>query len=212
MANEPNLTTALLAFITAFVTALFAEPLRKFFFKPNLELDFKNNQDFKTLTPTQSDSKAYYIRVCVRNKSWYPALGCRAHLVSIERKNVKGEFERTDFVDTLRLAWSCQPENESYRPIDIPQNVNQFFDVVVTYPSFMKQRGTETFEEMLSGDFKSNFKLLTQITPLRYKELENQVGEYRYTIWVTADGVKPISIKLIFKWTNNWQKFEVSKG
>ncbi len=214
--GNTNLLTSLIPYIAGFISAVVAEPIKRKIFKPVLELDFKNNQDFKTRTPeytTMGESEAVYIRVGVRNKSWFTALGCRAHLVNIEIKNKEGRFERTEFVDTLRLAWSCQPPSENaFRPIDIPKNVNQFADVFSTRPSFRMRTNTLTFRESLSpGNFASTFRFETQLMPLRYEKLAGTEGEYRYTILVTADGVDPKFIKLIFKWSKDWENFEVEK-
>lgn len=204
-------------FITGFFSAVAAEPIRRKIFKPVLALEFKDQLEFKTLTPeTMSfgDSQAYYLRIRVNNKSWFTAVNCRAHLVNIELKK-DGVFQPTEFVDTLRLAWSCQPSRQdAFRAIDIPKSVNQFVDVLSVRPRFRTRGNTYTFkEELRPGNFYSTFSLETQLKPLRYEKFENSdiEVEYRYTILVTADGADPAFIKLVFKWTKDWEKFDAWK-
>lgn len=207
---------SIMPYIVGFISALLVEPIRKKLFRPRLELEFKNNRDFKTLTPEHTimgESKAIFVRVRVKNKSWYTAFGCRAYLVNIERKNNVGFFERTEFVDSLRLAWSCQPRDDSYRSVDMPKNVNQFIDVFSTRPEFRSRMGGASFEQTLVPEnFTSTFSLNTQLMPIRYKKLTEEEGQYRYTIVVTADGVEPKVIRIIFKWNKDWETFEVKKG
>ena len=65
-----SVLSQLVSFLTGFFTAIFAEPIRQFFFKPNLELSFDNTDDFVSLTSEKSslenkpiEFKAYYIRI-----------------------------------------------------------------------------------------------------------------------------------------------------
>src|SRR5947209_4242810 len=75
---------SLLGFLGGFVTALFAEPLRQWLYRPGLSLSFGSSGDFITKTPEVSGGAkydAFYIRLRVVNTSSRLAKACRAYLV-----------------------------------------------------------------------------------------------------------------------------------
>jgi hypothetical protein len=186
----------LLSFIAGFLSAVFAEPIRKWLYRPKLELEFvKESPNYKARTPErigQSTHEAYYIRVKATNTKGKIAKGCRAYLVNIEKDNSTGIFDSTEYCDSIQLAWSCR-DNQAYEGIDLPNGIAQFIDVIVT------------------RDFTKAFELQTMVKPFRYKKLYQEQGIFRLTIQVSGEEIKPEFLKLIFHWTGQWDNFKVLK-
>ena len=73
-----------------------------------------------------------------------------------------------------------------YEPRDIPQGVNQFFDVVGELKNSPGWRFT--FRERFSD----------------HAELPNYRGTYRFTVLVTGDGVVPACRKIDVSYNGDW--------
>ena len=192
----------ILAFLAGFFTAVFAEPLRRFLFRPRLVVEFGETSDFVTYTPelhgipgrTPKEGKAVYIRGRVVNRSTNIARQCRVYLVNIESKSENtGDFERTAFCDSIPLRWSCREAEGVFRPLDLPKEVNQYFDIVV------RREG----ESALSPQMMT--------TPFRYAQLFSNPGTYRYTIQVSGEGFTPVVLRLVLEWRRDWKDFRASK-
>ena len=102
--------------------------------EPKLRAEFdKNILGCITHTTTNDGRPAGTVRMKVTNrgKRAVTACGCVAYLTNVEKQNEKGEFESTDYCDSILLAWSCQGlQPEQFRPMDIPSKVNQYIDIV----------------------------------------------------------------------------------
>lgn len=129
--NSPVLLS-MLSFVLGFVTAVCAEPARQRLFRPVLELNFANTPDCVTKTRTTGGHQAIYVRLRVENKKSRLAKQCRAYLIKIEIKNNDGEFESTMYTDSIQLAWSCREPGMERAPLDLPNGVLQYIDVVAT--------------------------------------------------------------------------------
>lgn len=190
---------SVLTFLSGALTALFAEPIRQWLFRPNLILSFDNDDEcishtFHTSrTPAETGPKAVYIRVRVANTRKRMARDCRGYLVNLEAKNEKGKFVKTEYCDSIMLHWSCQRPETKYLPIHIPKGVNQFLDIV-------------SIEEN-----KNYFRPETHVILNRYHELLRRTGVFRFTIHVVADNAEPKTIKLIFEWNGDWKNFKIHK-
>jgi hypothetical protein len=181
----------------AFVVVL-AEIVRHRLFKPNLRIVFKEISAAyiartKETYEAGKTREAYYVRVKVTNKSRILARKCRAYLINIEKRDNGRKFDPTVYRDSIQLAWSCQPPDYRYKGIDIPKGVNQFLDVVVT------RQGLNEFDPQII------------VKPYRYLDLFRETGEFRLTIQVYAAGADPATLKLIFRWEGQWDKFTVTK-
>lgn len=159
----------ILVFLTGFFTAVFAEPLRRWLFRPRLIMEFRDTNDFKADTPeivsstdgTVRTCRAYYIRGKVFNKSVNIAKQCRVYLTNIENKSSRtGEFEQTTFCESIPLHWSCMGPDGAFKPLDLPKNINQYFDILSTR----------------EGDTNIDLKLMTK--PFRYEHLFSERGIY----------------------------------
>ena len=181
----------MVSFVLGFITAVFAEPVRQRFFRPELELGFSGREDSITKTETVGGSQAVYVRVQVRNTKPKLARACRAYLVNIETKSATGEFEPTAYVESIQLAWSCRMPGNERDAIDIPNGVSQYIDVVAT------------------SSISSHFAIQIAPFPVRYNVLQSPIPQtYRYTIQVAGDGVEPKVLKLVFVWKGKWDDVE----
>lgn len=205
-------------FLVGFFTAIFAEPIRRYLFKPNLKLDFINNGNFVALTPEKVSSKtgdfetkAYYIRIKATNTKNVTAKDCKAYLVNIEKLDADGIFKPTIYCDSIPLAWSCQNIGEQYNGININKGVNQFIDVVTT--RHLVSSGEVIYPGMKNQSADSDI-LYPQIklTPFRYEGIFKEKGTFRFTIQVTSANANPRMINLILDWNGVWNKFNVRKG
>lgn len=201
---------SILTFITGFLTAVLAEPIRKKLYKAKLRISFENNPDHLALTPERQDvqrqttdgrslptwhfkNEAVYIRVNVQNNSTNPAHDCRAYLINIERK-MNDKFEPTIYCDLIPLSWSCQNIGEQYNGLEIIKGVKQFLDVVTV-------RDT-------SKDFDPQIK----VKPFRYEEVFQQKGIFRFTIRIIASNADPLDYRLILEWDGDWKTFKAYQG
>lgn len=183
--------TPVVTFVLGFVSAVFAEPARQRLFRPVLRLSYSGADDCVARTPTADGSEAIYIRVKVTNEKPRLARACRAYLVSVETKSVASGFVSTLYADSIQLAWSCQVPGSQHSPLDIPNGVSQYIDVIAT------TKRTNTFAPQIS------------FVPFRYNQLFSTKSEtYRLTIQVSGDGVEPKVLKLIFVWKGQWDTAE----
>lgn len=177
-------------FLGGFLTALFAEPLRRWIFAPRLTLTFGTSSDFLTKTPEFGPGgghEALYVRIKVVNSRSALAKSCRAYLVNVEREDSSGKFEPTEYCESMQLAWSTQAE-QAFSALDLPRDAPHFVDIIST-------RGTSTA-----------FALATKVTPLRYTNMLATPGIYRFTVIVSGDGVKPGTIRPAVSWAGAWDQ------
>lgn len=184
----------IVSFLSGAATAVFAEPLRRWIYRPVLKLEFTQADHFVAKTPERSGTSvydAYYVRVKVTNRSRSVAKSCRAYLVNIERRGHSGLWEPTEYCESLQLAWSARGD-AAYTAIDLPQEVPHFIDVLST--------------RAVSASFLPTLSLQL----FRYERLFAMHGVYRFTILVSGDGVKPASLQVSFDWFGQWDKFNVA--
>jgi hypothetical protein len=190
--------STLLGFFSGFAAAIFAEPIRQWLFKPKLNLEYDEGRGCLSKTQEAISASvvgdAYYIRVRVTNASKIIAKDCRAYLVNIEKRDEKGGFASTVYCDSIQVAWSCQGREDRYRGIDICKGVNQYLDLIVT------RSNSDEFDPQI------------MVKPFRYSELFKETGAFRFTIQASAARANPATIKLIFEWNAEWDKFQVAKG
>jgi hypothetical protein len=185
-----SLIPSVVAFGGGFFTALFAEPVRRWLYAPKLKLTFGTSQHFLTRTPEVSPAGQYeslWVRVKVWNRRATLARSCRAYLVNIERQATSGKFEATEYCESMQLAWSSQAE-QSFSAFDLPRGVPHFVDIISTRPTSIA------------------FQLAIRVTPLRYAQLVQTRGVYRFTVVVSGDGVKPATIRPVVRWTSTWDQ------
>jgi len=82
--------------------------LRDYWNRPNLEIDFEDDDSHKVESTEQSsdrkDVSSVYIRVRVRNTGRQIAKGCRVFLAYLEEVHPSGRTTRTVFHDSRQLA------------------------------------------------------------------------------------------------------------
>lgn len=187
-----------LTFLAGAATAVFAEPLRRWIFRPVVEVAFEPDTCIVSTPtgPTATESQGYWLRVRVRTRNGLGtrlAKGCRPYLVNVEIEE-KGEFRPSNFVDTLRLKWSSQVADDVTKAMDIPGDVSQFADVIAT-------------DRTAPGRFSAQTTLMPHycchLFDARPKAL-------RLTILVTSDDAKPAMTHFVFRWNGAWDTFEAS--
>jgi len=173
--------------------AVFAEPLRRWIYRPTLELDFGNGPEYQARTQAGESTQLHdadYLRLRVINTKSVVAKSCRVYLVDVEKKDESGQFAPTIYCDSIPLAWSCREEKEQYGAIDLPKGVKQFVDVISTH------KGMDAFTP--------HIKPMTY----RYMPLFREHGVFRLTIQVSGENVEPVFMKIIFHWTGVWDQYE----
>lgn len=179
--------TPVVTFVLGFVSAVFAEPARQRLFRPVLRLCFSGGEDCVARTPTAGGSEAVYIRVKVTNEKPRVARACRAYLVNVETKAAASGFVSTLYADSIQLAWSCQVPGSERNPLDLPNGVSQYVDVIAT------NQASNGFAPQVSP------------FPFRYAQLFTATAQtYRLTIQVSGDGLEPKILRLIFVWKGQW--------
>jgi hypothetical protein len=175
--------------VVGFLIAIFAEPLRRWFYRPVLRLDFANDDRFvsPTVEGDPPDHHARYVRLRATNVKNSMAKSCRAFLIGFDRRGQSGSWDPTDYCDNIPLRWSCEKSDA----LDLPKDVPHFIDVLSTRES--------------SKDFQLHLAFL----PHRYQHLLSATETYRLTVLVTGDGLKPAKMSISFKWTGVWDQFEV---
>lgn len=201
-----GLVSNVVSFLTGFITAVFAEPIRKWLYKAKLKIEFYNDADHLAQMPEQItveaqtedgrrirsiiENKAIYIRVNIQNTSQNTASNCRAYLINIE-KETDGQFVQTIYCDSIPLSWSCQEIGKQYEGVEINKGVKQFLDVVTI------------------REGKIDFDPQIKVKPFRYLELFKENGKFRFTIQATASNANPVLYRLIFEWSGDCINFKV---
>ncbi len=193
--NAWALLPSVVSFLGGFFTALFAEPIRRWVYQPKLSLHFERASHFVTRTPEtvgQTKYEAFYVRVKVVNTKSALAKSCRAYLVNIEQKGPSGAFVATEYCESLQLGWAVH--SQPFAALDLPTDVPFFVDILSTRPTSLA------------------FKPHVELIPMRYEQLFLTSGTYRLTVLISGDGVKPARIRLVFKWSGDWEHFDVASA
>ena len=187
-------------FLVGFITSVFAEPLRRWLFKPNVQMHFGETTDYISKTPEtrpaiegkESFGEAIYVRGKVINESAFIARECRVYLTKIEKKQPRtGQFELTSFSDSIPLKWASQPLDRVCSPLDLAKGVNQYFDIVVL------------------RDSSNQFDPQIYLRPFRDEAIFKDTGVFRFTIQLSGDQGISEKLRLILEWNGNWEDFKV---
>jgi hypothetical protein len=183
--------------LIGFGAAVFAEPLRRWIYRPKLQLEFGSGAEYQAPTDEgvkPNRHKAIYIRIKVTNTKAAIAKSCRAYLVAIDQEVAVEEFKPTIYCDSIPIAWACRDDSEKYAGLDLPKGVAQFIDVI----------STRSVNELVSLHLK--------FCPYRYSEIYQKPGTYRFTIQVSGENVEPTFIRIVYCWTGSWDKYGAYKG
>ncbi len=185
-----------ISFISGAAIAIFAEPIRRWLFRPkiNVRLEEHNGCVVRTIGISRTMDQPidmYYIRLRVINTHRFIAKGCSPYLVNIEKEE-EGKFSKTGYCDSIPLAWSCQSEKDRFVPMDIPKGVNQYIDVLNT--------------NMYSDSFNPQIMAM----PFRYQPLFKEKGKFRFTVEVCAENITPTKTAFVFEWNGVWNEFAVN--
>jgi hypothetical protein len=185
------------SYVIGFLSAVCAEPLRQRLFAGKFSVTSGNNHEFNLLNPMEEDGVRYqsrWIRLKVTNVGWRTIRDVRAYLVKIEKKNAAGRFEPTCWADTLQLKWSSRESSDdqkSFSALDLTYGVVQYVDLIQT----------DSRDRLLHPCVRQLF--------IRYQDLFNQPGVYRYTIQVSGDGASHMSKQVVVNWNSAWDQILV---
>jgi len=171
-----NMLGGAATFVSGAAVAVFAEPLRRWIYRPKLQLEFGSSPEYLARTDegiAPNLHEAIYIRVKVTNTKSAIAKSCRAYLVAIEKEGEADEFKPTIYCDSIPIAWACRDENEKYGAVDLPKGVAQFIDVISTRDA--QPMGVHI-----------------KFCPYRYAKIYQEPGTYRFTIQVSGENVEPV--------------------
>src|SRR5438309_3393843 len=125
------LLSAVIGLVSGLFSGLFGRRLEEWWYQPRLKVDFiQDDGGFRTegrWKEGDTELVEIYIRARVRNMGRRVAKQCRPYLVNLEEVHPSGTT-LTRYYDSLVLRWPGPVQD--YQPRDIPQGVNQFFDVV----------------------------------------------------------------------------------
>lgn len=200
--DATSIVPTLVGAAVGFASAVFAEPLRRWVYRPVLVLAFGDDSEYKARTleqaelfdprksavPIHSTHEAEYVRIKVINTATALAKACRAYLVRVEKQDAEGEFRSTLYCDSIPLAWSCR-EQDTHGSLDLPNGVAQFIDLIST--------------RSISSDYRVEIKPL----PFRYVALFQETGTFRFTIQVSGENVKPVFLSVVFGWKGVWNDY-----
>lgn len=193
--------TPLIGVFLGAAVAICAEPLRQWWSRAKLVVSFEPEQGPSTgcvywpRDPLKTVGQAIWIRVRVRNEpsrwKWNRlARSCRPFLTRIERRRPDGEFEAVH-EDALPLEWAFLPSIEEKRQ-DIPRETTFYADVLEISAN----------SQFLEGPRSKH----------NWEEVLRDCAEYRFTVVVGGDNVRPVRIQFRIKWTQQWDHFEAGPG
>lgn len=194
--THPLLTTLVASIVGGFVggaagsiLTIFADRIHDYFFHPNLEIGFNQNDENYIARVSMSGISTLLIRLRVVNLDRTIAKGCRAFLAGID--NLDDSGAQTSLRDLNPLAWSARQSkshaDQEYEPIELPKNVEQFLDVVC----------------MTQGS--DAFSLSTKLQLLRYQRLFNKRVRFKLKIVVMGDNFAPTIAYFFFTW-RGWNR------
>lgn len=200
--DAATIVPTLVGAAVGFASAVFAEPLRRWLYRPVLVLGFGNGSEHKARTlekaelfdpeksavPIHSTHEAEYLRIKVINTATTLAKACRAYLVRVEKQDAEGKFGPTLYCDSIPLAWSCR-DQDAHGPLDLPNGVAQFVDLIST------------------RSISSHYRVEVKPLPFRYVALFQEHGTFRFTVQVSGENVKPVFLSIIFVWKGVWNDY-----
>ncbi len=175
-----------LTFLLGFFSAVFAEPSRRWLFRPNIVLAFRPKfgvgSRFIALTPEDTNRMAKYIRASASNKSWVTAKSCKVFLTMIEKEVEKNHF-RPLHHDPLPLPWAYLGASA----IDIPPGMEFFFDIFAV------------------NDQENRIEPQTYpMRPHSWKNLLQESGRYKFSVVVAGENLRLVPLSLCFVWKGSF--------
>jgi hypothetical protein len=181
---EKIATSSIVTFLLGFFSAVFAEPIRLWWFRPRLFLDFKPDfgagSNYVAMSPDRTQGAtemSKYVRMSAYNKTRSIAKNCRAFLTRIEKETDQDTFKALHN-DPLPLPWAYL----GTAPVDIPAGIAFHFDVVAVF------------------DSKNLLVPQTYPKPLIWESHMKEPGCYKFHVVLTGDNIRPVGRALSIKW------------
>ena len=179
----------IVSFLLGSLSAVFAEPLRRWFFRARIRVDFDKTPgsglNYLAITPAIVDNQkslAIYARAQhVTNTSKATAKQCRAYLCQIDFVGSQGL--QTLHHDPLPLKWSYV----GVVPIDLPQGMSCHVDVVSV------------------NNIHNRLVPQTDAQPVIWSEVLQATGRYRFTFMIAGDNFAPVTRSFEMDWPGLFQ-------
>lgn len=183
-----DLLTPILPFLMGFLTAVFAEPFRKWLTQPRLKVWFKpkfgEGIGSISLTPERErrNGQKYFICALVKNLSRTIARNCRAYLIRIDYKSNQQEKYLVIHQDPIPLDWAFLGDVQ----LDLPPQLEFYFDVF----------SVSNFDDiMIPRTVVSSWIWTRTLIP---------TGQYRYTVGVAGESISPLTTSITFDWDSSF--------
>lgn len=186
-----DFTKIAITFVLGFCTAVFAEPLRRWFFRSVVSLKFDPRIGFgrrcvSLTTTTQPGVMAKYIRVLVMCSSriGITANRCKPFLTTIEKFDASLGGYRELHHDPIPLNWAYIGD----QPLDIHPEMEFYFDVLEV----------NSAENVLRPQ--------TTISPETWTQLLSETGRYRFSVVLSGENIKPTppDRQIEFEWRGSF--------
>ena len=192
-ANSINWISYVVSVAIGLLLGVVTEPLRLWLLRPKLTASFTADEHCLRQTPVVGNtpqgeihSTAKVARFLVRNEARFAAKNSRGYLTQIEKRNTDGSFT-IEFADRLPLRWSYI----GAEPVDIPGQTQLYCDVA----------GASQIQPSLNPYTEPGAQL--------FHEIFAEHAVYRFSVIVTADNVRPITLQILIDWKGNWNFVDV---
>ncbi len=181
--------TIILTFLAGFLTAVFAEPVRRWLFRSVITLSFKPRIGFGrrwiSLTTTTTECvMAKYIRVLAKCSSriGLTANRCKPFLTKIEKHDPVANTYRELHHDPLPLNWAYIGDLQ----LDIHPKMEFYFDVA----------------EVNSA--QNLLRPQTTIAPETWAKLLREPGRYKFSVVLSGENIRPVPLTIEFDWKGSF--------
>jgi hypothetical protein len=180
--------------IISFVLGLFSIPLYEFvrmkFLRVDLVIGFEPNDHDKRyvykskwLEGTKTVCQSCYIRFFVKNNTPFFAKQCKAFVTSIEKLDETNGHYKIISYDPLQLTWSHYDVKGA---VDLPGYFGRFCDLIYTRSDHKRME--------ISSDWKIYM----------LDETFEKIGQYRFSVMVVGENVRPKKFSIVIKWNGHW--------
>ncbi len=176
--------------------AIFQEQLKRWFFAPNIVIDFRLKAPFCSKTPFYAffdkkkvvDTEAYYFRVKVINKGKTSAKLCEVVMTELLVEAENG-WREVDFFQQVNLKWDTGKTKDAHITLN-PSPVVMLCDI-----------------GYISEQFESNlFHMEYLYTIGGYQPtVLGRETKYRFTIGVISENARFVPKTFEFYWTGVWK-------
>jgi hypothetical protein len=184
------------------------ELLKKKYYAPDLQIEFKHNPPYSRQSITRAGWLAYYSQFCVENKGKSPAKSCEAILEELWLSNSRGKFVKEKNFLPVNLEWAIYHQQPGGHLIKtIFENIK---------PDGKKYCGIGHIRHLNDSSEKSVFyrdkpehKFFLDVRPKLHAQPDCILpGKAKIKIGVYAANAPKIERNFVIKWSGNWKDEE----